>query len=133
MNKIDFSVNVRLATIFKLAKRLNKEHFEEACHEAEEYFETDWNGLIGSNLETCADIPQEVLKSDGKLRELCIDVYTNGIYRGYLAGISAMEKLLLFCDELIENKDLTINEMGSDTDTQMEKPLQCANTARAGR
>ena len=33
----------------------------------------------------------------------------------------------------IENKELTINEMGSDTDTQMEKPRQCANTDRAGR
>ena len=133
MNKIDFSVNVRLATIFKLAKRLNKEHFEEAYLEAEEYFKANWDSLIISNLEIHADIPQEVLKKDGKLRELCMDVYTNGIYRGYLAGISAMEKLLLFCDEPIENKELTINEMGSDTDTQMEKPRQCANTDRAGR
>ena len=99
--KREFAFAVKLGTIRKLAKRLGTENdVLTAKDRLAEFFEANWKAVIEPSIETVVDIPKaEALLKDDELYSMCVDIYTDGMYRGYLAGMAAMEKLLLFCDE----------------------------------
>ena len=99
--KREFAFAVRLGTIRKLAKRIGREDDLQGAKDSLcEFFEANWKATIEPSNETVADIPRtEALLRDDELFSLCVDIYSAGMYRGYLAGMAAMEKLNMFCDE----------------------------------
>ena len=104
--KREFAFAVKLGTIRKLAKRLGMENDVLTVKDRlTEFFEANWKAIMEPSIETVADIPKtEALLKDDELYSMCVDIYTDGIYRGYLAGMAAMEKLNMFCDEQPENE-----------------------------
>lgn len=96
-----FAEHVRLATIQKLAQRLNKENdLPKAEGFVDDFLEVRFKAALESELETTLDIARlDPWRDNDVITALGVDLYTDGIYRGYLAGIAAMEKLCLICEE----------------------------------
>lgn len=96
-----FAEHVRLATIQKLAQRLPKKNDLPAVKAfIDDFFTVTFKAVMESELETTLDIARlDPWKDNDVITALGVDLYTDGIYRGYLAGIAAMEKLYLICEE----------------------------------
>ena len=106
--KSHFVEHVRLATIQKLAQRLNKENdLPKAEGFVDDFLKVRFKAALESELETTLDATKlEPWRENETITDLGIDLYTDGIYRGYLAGITAMEKLYLICEERPDEEEV---------------------------
>lgn len=95
---MDIGKKIRFETMEHLAKRLNKDGIDkEVINTAVEFFAGHWQGTLDSDLTfrivDIGYIPDD--KTYNKIHE----AYSDALYRGFLAGVAAMEELFLFCCE----------------------------------
>ncbi len=99
--KMNFTNHLRLATLKSLAKKLKLEADAEKAEKIVETFLTaNWDSLMGSELELALDTEELTpFKENDRVYDLGLNLYIEGLHRGYIAGLAAMEKLAMISEE----------------------------------